>query len=108
MDKPLRLLLVDASAEGADSIRRPLSAGGLEASLEAAPTKEDLARALSREEPWDALLSEPKTLGAEEAIALLREREIDAPLIVVAKEPREEEAVEALRAGARDYLGPDQ
>jgi PAS domain S-box-containing protein len=46
--------------------------------------------------------------GAEQALAILRRRSADVPVIVVSGEFAEEVAVPALRAGARDFVSKDR
>jgi len=56
--------------------------------------------------PWDVIISDhtmPR-FSSTAALRLLRERHIDCPFIVVSGTISEETAVEAMRAGAQDYV----
>src|SRR5262249_23190355 len=108
METPLRLLLLDDSPEDQKAIEGALKEAGLEVQLTAASTREALIQALG--EPVDILLAEPSLpdLSFRLVLSLLKERALTAALILCARGPKEEEAKEALLAGARDYLRKDQ
>jgi signal transduction histidine kinase len=65
---------------------------------------ESLGAALT--EIWDAVVSDYRVppLTPLHVIQALRERELDAPVIVVSGTMEEEEMVEVVRAGAHDYM----
>jgi CheY-like chemotaxis protein len=54
--RPLRVLIVEDSADDAELVLRKLRRGGFEPSLERVETAEDFAAALQRE--WDVILSD--------------------------------------------------
>jgi PAS domain S-box-containing protein len=105
MKKPLRMLLVEDSENDAQLILRELERGGYEVSSRRVETPEDMAAAL-REQPWDIVVSDFSlpSFGAIAALRLFRESGIDVPFIVVSGTIGEESAVEALKAGAHDFL----
>lgn len=108
--KPLRLLLLEDSENDALLLLRELRRGGYEPVLERVSTPEKMRRALveadERGEPWEIVVSDyfmPR-FRAPDALALLRDLGYDTPFIVVSGKVGEETAVEAMRAGAQDYI----
>src|SRR5690242_18165075 len=60
--------------------------------------------------PWDVIVSDysmPEFSGIA-ALSLLKEAGVDIPLIIVSGTISEETAVEALRAGAKDFVVKDR
>ena len=101
---PLRLLMVEDSADDAELIRLELERAGFALTWHCIDTEEDLRSAL--DEPWDLIISDfqmPRFDGLR-AFAVYKERELDTPFIFVSGALGEERAVEAMRVGARDYL----
>jgi len=106
--KPLRVLQVEDSAPDAALLRRQLSRAGYEPKWERVDTAEAMRSALSTQE-WDVILcdySMPHFSGLS-ALALVKEMGLDIPLIVISGTVGEAAAVEAIRAGANDYLMKD-
>ncbi len=102
---PLRVLIVEDSEDDALFMVRELRRGGYEPLHERVDTPEAMDEALSRG-PWDAVISDyymPK-FRAPDALALLRRRGSDAPFVIVSGKVGEELAVEAMKAGAHDYV----
>ena len=81
-----------------------LRRGGFAPMMRRVDTYETLLRALG--EDWDVVLSDHAmpTLSAVDVVALLRDRAIDAPCIVVSGAIGEEAAVSLMRSGAVDYV----
>ena len=72
-------------------------------------TAEELTAALQDQE-WDAIIADyvmPK-FGGLEALALVKERGVDVPFIVVSGHITEDTAVAAMKAGAHDYVMKDK
>src|SRR5262249_35691267 len=68
-------------------------------------TREAMAAALDRG-PWEAVIADylvPR-FGGIDALRMMQARQIDIPFIVVSGAIGEETAVEAMRAGAHDYV----
>ncbi len=106
--EPLRVLIVEDNEDDALLLLRELKRGGYEPLHERVDTPEAMDEAL-RAGPWDVVISDyymPK-FRAPDALALLRERGSDAPFVVVSGKVGEELAVEAMRAGAYDYIMKD-
>ncbi len=105
---PLRVLIVEDSADDALLILRELKRGGYEPLHERVDTPEAMNETLDRG-PWDVVISDyymPR-FQATDALALLRRRGSDAPFVIVSGKVGEELAVEAMRAGAHDYIMKD-
>jgi PAS domain S-box-containing protein len=64
-------------------------------------------RAVLNSEAWDIVLSDyvMPGFGGLEAIALAREKDPNLPLIVVSGQIGEDTAIDAMKAGAQDYIG---
>jgi PAS domain S-box-containing protein len=105
MMKPLRVLMVEDSEDDALLVIRVLKKGGYEPVYQRVETAEAMRTAL-REMAWDVILCDyqmPKFTGLT-AIALLKESNIDIPLIIVSGAIGEEIAVDCMRYGAHDYV----
>ncbi len=105
MTRPLRLLVVEDSEDDAALLLRELSRRGWEVDHERVETAEAMREALARR-TWDLIISDfsMPTFSAMGALAVLRETELDLPFIVASGTIGEESAVEALKAGAGDFL----
>ena len=105
MHAPLRLLIVEDSEDDALLIVRDLKRAGYEPRYERVDSAATLRAALERE-AWDIIVSDfnmPQFTGTD-ALKLLRERDPDTPFIFVSGTIGEDTAVEAMRAGAQDYV----
>ncbi len=105
MGKPLRALIVEDNEDDADLVRLELKRGGYDVTQARVETADGLDGAL-QEGPWDVILSDymMPTLDGRKALEIVRRRGIDTPFIIVSGTIGEETAVEAMRAGANDYL----
>src|SRR3989449_7764823 len=105
MHAPFRVLIVEDSEDDALLLVRELRRGGFEPAFERVDTPDALRAALARQE-WDILFADysmPHFSGTA-ALALVRERGLDLPFIFVSATIGEDTAVEAMRAGAQDYV----
>src|SRR5262245_33007083 len=108
MRTPLRVLVVEDSADDAFLLMRTLRYGGYEPKWEQVETAEMMSAALDSK-TWDLVISDyvlPQ-FSALDALQLLQERQIDLPFFVVSGHISEETAAAAMKAGARDYLMKD-
>ena len=105
---PLRLLVAEDSADDFELLLRELRRSGFAVSAERVATAAALSAALDR--PWDLIISDWMIpgFGGEAVLEVLRQRNIEAPCIVLSGTPGEEAAVAALRAGALDFLSKDR
>ncbi|MBX3159126.1 MAG: response regulator [Deltaproteobacteria bacterium] len=104
MTIPLRALIVEDVEADARLLLRELRRGGFEVAFERVETPERLVQALAL--PWDIVISDfsmPR-LSAPRALELVKERDLDLPFIIVSGTVDEETAVEAMRAGANDFI----
>ncbi len=101
----LRVLLVEDSEDDAALVLRALRRGGYAVHSERVQEREELRRALARS-AWDLVLADydmPRFTGLE-ALKVVQESGCDLPFIIVSGTIGEEVAVEAMRAGAHDYV----
>jgi two-component system, cell cycle sensor histidine kinase and response regulator CckA len=105
MPRAFRMLIVEDSEDDAELIWLDLRRAGFEAVWKRVDNESDFVSAL-RTEQWDLIISDyqmPQFNGLR-AFELFRDEELDIPFIFVSGALGEERAVEAMRAGARDYL----
>jgi two-component system cell cycle sensor histidine kinase/response regulator CckA len=104
-NEPLRVLIVEDSEEDADLIVLELRRGGYGPIVRRVDDAPGMIRALT-EEDWDIVLSDfsmPR-FTVSEALRLMEEKGSDIPLVIVSATIGEEAAVEAMKAGAHDYV----
>jgi cyclic di-GMP phosphodiesterase len=105
MRTPLRVLIVEDCEDDAELLLRELRRGGYDPVFERVETSQAMGTALARQD-WDLVLADygmPQFSGLA-ALALLQERGLDLPFIVVSGTIGEETAVAAMKAGAHDCL----
>jgi PAS domain S-box-containing protein len=102
---PLRVLLVEDSEDDALLVLRALRQGGYDCTWRRVDTVAALRDALAAER-WDIVFCDymmPRLSGPA-AVALIRARHLDMPVIMVSGEVGEEFAVTAMKAGANDFV----
>ncbi|MBI4514574.1 MAG: GAF domain-containing protein [Deltaproteobacteria bacterium] len=106
---PLRVLLIEDSADDAALLLRTLRRAGYELSCVRVETAGDMTRALA-EGSWDVVISDYSLpqFSAPEALAVLHDSGLDLPFIIVSGAIGEETAVAAMKAGAHDYVAKDR
>lgn len=104
----LRVLLVEDSEDDAVLLVRYLKRGGQEVSYERVDTREAMQAALDGAQ-WDIVISDYNMplFSAPAALSLLQESSLDLPFIIVSGAIGEEVAVNAMKAGAHDYIMKD-
>ncbi len=105
---PLRILLVEDSADDAVLLVQTLRRAGYEVTHRRVDTPEEMRAALEQG-PWDIVLADyfmPRFSGLA-ALEILREKGLDLPFIIVSGRLGEDAAVEAMKAGAHDYVMKD-
>jgi DNA-binding NtrC family response regulator len=103
--KPLRILIVEDAENDALLMVRELERGGFAPAFERVETAKGMTNALGRSQ-WDVILADYLMPGftALDALSVLRVSGLDLPFIVVSGSVGEDIAMEAMRAGAYDYI----
>jgi diguanylate cyclase (GGDEF)-like protein len=105
MNQVLRVLLIEDSLDDATLLLKELARGGYQTTHDRVDTADDLNVALDRQS-WDLILADfamPKFNGMT-ALRLVRDKGLDLPFIFVSGTIGEDTAVEAMKAGANDYV----
>ena len=102
---PLRVLVVEDSEFDARILVAQLRTGGWQVGFRRVSTPDELTGAL-RSEPWDLILCDHTMPGfsAPEALQLLQGTGLDVPFIIISGGIEEGVAIEAMKAGAQDFL----
>ncbi len=105
MSRPLRVLFVEDREQDLELLLLELRRGGFDVVHERVETPQALAAALDRQ-GWDLILCDYNLphFSAPAALALVKEKQVDVPFIVLSGAVSEEAAVDALRAGAHDFM----
>ncbi|HXJ29580.1 MAG TPA: response regulator [Gemmatimonadales bacterium] len=109
MGTPLRVLLVEDSADDARLLVRQLGTAGYDVTHRRVDTPDAMQEALERN-VWDIVISDysmPQFSGTA-ALNLVKDRGLDVPFIFVSGTIGEDVAVAAMKAGASDYVLKDK
>jgi signal transduction histidine kinase len=106
---PIRVLLVEDCLDDAELVHRALVKAGFEPALERVETAVELERWLDTES-WDVVVCDHvlPQFSSSAAHDLVKSRGLDIPFIIVSGRIGEEAAVEAMQAGAHDYVMKDR
>ena len=102
---PLHVLIVEDSADDAELMVRALRRTGNATTYERVDTPQALAAALAHG-PWDLVIADysmPHFSGLG-ALKMVRDQALDLPFIMVSGNLGEDVAVDAIRAGAHDFI----
>ncbi len=105
MGKSIQVLIVEDSEDDAALLIRTLKSGGYDPAYEIVEAPEAMAEALNRQE-WDLAIADysmPLFSGLD-ALQLLQDRDPDLSFILMSGQVGEDVAVEAMKAGAHDYI----
>jgi two-component system cell cycle sensor histidine kinase/response regulator CckA len=101
----LRVLVVDDSETDAKLVVKALRRDGRSVYFERVETADAMRRALATS-TWDVILCDwsMPAFSAHAALGVVKKLDLDLPFIIVSGTMGEETAVEAMRAGAHDYV----
>ena len=108
MGTPLRVLIVEDSEDDALLVAQTLRRAGYDPAHARVDSASAMRAALDTE-AWDVVIADytmPR-FSALAALALLGESGLDLPFLVVSGNIGEELAVDAMKAGAHDYIAKD-
>jgi PAS domain S-box-containing protein len=102
----LRVLIIEDYADDAELLQRHLSRAGYRVDARRIETPDELHAALADPIPWDLVLADYTlpSFGARDALRLIQQSGADIPFIIVSGTIDEVSAVNAMRAGAHDYV----
>jgi signal transduction histidine kinase len=102
---PLRALVLEDSEDDLLILEQHLNRGGYALDFERVETADEFEQALDRE-VWDVVFADHVLPGYNGLTALkaVQKRELDVPFIIVSGKIGEDIAVEAMKAGAHDYV----
>ena len=105
MSRPVSILIVEDSEDDAELVARELRRRGFQPDLTRVESGPALRSALMARD-WDVVISDHKMPGfsGDEALGLVKRFDPDLPFIVVSGTRGEEHAVDAMRAGASDFI----
>jgi C4-dicarboxylate-specific signal transduction histidine kinase len=105
MARAVRLLIVEDVEDHALLIVRELQKSGFAPDFERVETREGLVAALDASE-WEAVISDFSLPGfnALDVLEIVQKQGLDLPVIIVSGVISEESAVDAMRAGAKDFI----
>jgi DNA-binding NtrC family response regulator len=101
---PLKVLIIEDSDDDAVLITEELRRGGYEPEFHRVEDAEGLIKAMCEE--YDVIISDYSlpSFNAMDALAIFQDTGKDIPFIVVSGSVRESTIVDAMKAGARDYV----
>jgi PAS domain S-box-containing protein len=105
MKATLRILIIEDSEDDTLLVLLQIEKGGYKIVYERVETASEM-KAMLCERTWDIILSDYKMphFNGIEALSIFKESGIDIPFIIISGTIGEELAVEAMKAGAHDYI----
>jgi two-component system sensor histidine kinase UhpB len=107
--RPLQILIVEDSENDALLLELAIQRAGVPCFCRRVETADEMAAALQAQD-WDVIIADyvlPKFDGLA-ALAMIKERGLDVPFIIVSGHINEDTAVAAMKAGAHDYVMKDK
>jgi PAS domain S-box-containing protein len=103
--KPLRLLYVEHEQDDVEIAVQELKKSKIDFDVETVATREEFARKLA-EKTFDIILADYRLPGwtGMDALALIKERGLDVPFLLITGTLGEELAVECIKQGVTDYV----
>jgi two-component system cell cycle sensor histidine kinase/response regulator CckA len=107
VELPLRVLIIEDSADDALLLARELRRGGYDPVSQRVETAAEMEKAL--EQKWDLIISDYSLPAFDplRALKILKDKGLDIPCIVVSGGVDETTILAAMRAGASDYVMKD-
>jgi PAS domain S-box-containing protein len=104
--RPLRVLIIEDYEEDAHLLHRHLTRAGFAVHACRIQSADELLKALAQTRGWDLVIADYTLpgFGAREALKILQTSGADIPFIIVSGTIDEVSAVDAMRAGAHDYV----
>jgi diguanylate cyclase (GGDEF)-like protein/PAS domain S-box-containing protein len=104
----LRVLIIEDSEDDAFLIKRELQRGGFQVTLHRVDTIATMRFALEQQ-TWDLVISDYNLPGFDGlyALSIFRSFGLDIPFLLISGAVGEEIAVDAMKAGAQDYIKKD-
>lgn len=101
----LKALFIEDSTEDAELLERELEQSGFDVDTLRVDRPEALREALATQS-WDLILADHSGphIDSTKALAIVREHDADVPFIIVSGTISEDVAIEAMKAGASDFL----
>ncbi len=108
MPTPLKVLVVNDSEDDAGVLSLGLKSGGFEVNYLRVDTEKDMINAL-KSATWDLVISDYRmaNFSGPDALKVLKWQGFDLPFILVSDKVGEETVVEAMKAGANNYILKD-
>jgi PAS domain S-box-containing protein len=108
MGKPIRVLIVEDCESDAALLLLELRRNGYSPQFERVETRDAMSAALKRQ-PWDVVIADYRLpeFSAPDALALLRQRQMDIPFIVFSGSVPDDVGADMMEQGADDYVMKD-
>src|SRR5688500_7634708 len=108
--EPVHLLVIENDQGDYARLQEALASSSHELVFRRVEVEHECREALEGETRWDAVIAAYRNphLDGLRALRILKERGLDLPFLVISAEGGEESAVEAMKAGAHDYLAKER
>ncbi len=105
MEESLRVLIIEDSSDDAELVVLQLSRRGLKVQSERVDSPQALTAALARSS-WDVIIADYNLPGFDglAALRIVKQYDLDVPFVIVSGAIGDETAVQAMKAGAHDYV----
>lgn len=107
-NKLLRVLIIEDSDDDTLLLLRELDKGGYQTTHTQVASKRGLENALQKQD-WDIVITDHNmpNFDSTAALRVIKKRQLDIPVIIVSGSIGEDVAVQAMKAGAHDYIMKD-
>lgn len=110
MRPPLNVILIEDSPQDIENILHEFKRSNYEVNCQQVTKISDLRRLMKESSHWDAVLCDNHINGTapQDLLSAYKEIGSEIPLIVITESADEEAAIEAMQAGAHDYVLKDR